>query len=179
MAQKRKPAPAGGPEAAAEKPEESTAARLKRAFERAQAIEGQVDQIISHAAGLAADELDPAEATAYVARRILLSRVVEAAALLSHDKMEKLEPAELTRFIMHLESSRLAGDRLRIRYEKLYAQAREDVIAELERAVADRPDLLAALRRLPPIKEARKNEKNMKNDEEISSCGPPPAVVSN
>ncbi|MBI2132988.1 MAG: hypothetical protein HYT99_09355 [Candidatus Tectomicrobia bacterium] len=148
--------------------------QLQDAFERAKAIEEQVDRLISHAAGLAPDELDPAEATAYVARRMLLSRVVEAAALLSPDKMDNLKPAELTRFIMHLENSRLAGDRLRIRHEKLYAQARNDILAEMHESCRGRPDLLAELKHLLPGAPAPQEEPEAHD----SSCPIPSAVIS-
>lgn len=170
----KKAKPAEDPESAPEIPAESPRERLDRAFERAKAIEGQVDRLISHAAGLAPDELDPAEATAYVARRLLLSQVVDASALLSPEKMASLEPAELARFIMHLENSRLAGDRLRIRYEKLYAEARKDVLAELHEAFQGQPDLLDKLTRLvPPERPAGEAGKSAD-----FACPLPSAVIS-
>ncbi|OGL62621.1 MAG: hypothetical protein A3J27_13385 [Candidatus Tectomicrobia bacterium RIFCSPLOWO2_12_FULL_69_37] len=165
---------AENPEAAPEIPAASPPQRLKRAFERAKAIEGMVDRLISHAAGLAPDELDPAEATAYVARRLLLSQVVDASALLSPKKMARLKPAELARFIMQMESTRLAGDRLRIRHEKLYAQARRDILEEMHESCRGRPDLLEELQKLlPPAQEPRKGP-----EEHDSPCPQPSAVLS-
>ena len=170
----RKDKPAGRPEAVPDTPAESPRERLERAFERAKAIEEQADRLISHAAGLAPDELDPAEVTAYVARRLLLSQVVDASALLSPKEMAKLKPAELARFIMQMESTRLAGDRLRIRYGKLYAQARKDILEEMHEACRGKPELLAELQKLlPPAPAPREGP-----EAPDSSCPPPSAVLS-
>jgi len=160
------PSPAAGAKAASK--------RLKEAFKRAKAIEKQVESLMAHAAGLAPDELDPIEATAYMARRVLMSQMVEASSLLSPKAMEELKPADLTRYILNLESARLAGDRLRIRHEKLYAQARQDIMNEVLEGVRGKPGLLAEMRKIFPALPAPP-EARAEGD---SSCPAPPGVIS-
>jgi len=136
--------------------------RLKEAFQKTRRIESAVEKIIESVETLEDAVVDPGEAVAYLARRMLLARAIEAVAGVREGAMEGFGPEQLAQMILRLENSRIAGDKLRLSYERSYVQARRDVLEEIRELLKDHPELYAKICRIVlPEGEDSEPEKNV------------------
>ncbi|MEE9276517.1 MAG: hypothetical protein V3V62_14525 [bacterium] len=81
-----------------------------------------------------------------LARRVLLTKAVEAAVDLSGDAMKALSPDQLARMISRFEETRIASDRLRLQWTKGVEAAKEAIIERLEEELREQPELMASIR---------------------------------
>ncbi|MDA1000045.1 MAG: hypothetical protein O2807_05950 [bacterium] len=91
-------------------------------------------------------EQDASEAEmAALARRLLFGQALEAAAALSQEDVAALSPEKLAQMLVRLEQTRIAAGRLRLQESRAKDKAKEEIIAEMEAELPDRPDLLDQL----------------------------------
>ena len=95
----------------------------------------------------AEDSRGPSESRmSELARRVLLSKAIEAAADVSGDAMKALSPDQLARMISRFEETRIASDRLRLQWNKGFEAAKKAIIKVLEEELRERPELMASIR---------------------------------
>ncbi|MFC1491623.1 hypothetical protein ACFLQ0_03430, partial [Nitrospinota bacterium] len=114
---------------------------LRAAAEKTKSIEILVDRLIDKERETV-EGGEPAEVVFDLARRMLLSRAIEAVGDLPPGAMGDLSPEKLARMITQLEKSHLEGERLRIRYGIAYERAKEDILARLEEELRGHPELM-------------------------------------
>ena len=92
--------------------------------------------------GVTYEDCDPGEATADLARRMLLTRAVEAVAGIPPGDMAALTPDKLAQMISRLEYTRISGERLRLQHDRAFTAAKEAIFTQLEDEMREHPDLL-------------------------------------
>ena len=113
---------------------------LRACTEKMKSLEALVERLIQRE-GITYEGCDPGEAVADLARRMLMTRAVEAVADMPTEEMAKITPDRLVRLITRLESTRVSGERLRLQYDRAFAAAKEAIFKELEEGMREHPDL--------------------------------------
>lgn len=113
---------------------------IRGAVDKMRQTEILVDRLIQRE-GITYDGCDPGEAMADLARRMLMTRAVDAVAEMPPEEMAKLTPDKLAGMIARLESTRVSGERLRLQYDRAFATAKEAIFKELEEGMREHPDL--------------------------------------
>ena len=119
---------------------------LQASIEKTRKIEHLVDKVCEMAGEYDPDVCDPGEAIAAMARRMLLVQAVEAVAEIPPEAVQSLSPDKLAQMISRLEYARIAGERLRMQYERGFGAAKRAILKALEAELRERPDLLAQVR---------------------------------
>lgn len=114
---------------------------LHRSVDKARQTEMLVERLIQRE-GVSYEDCDPGEAVADLARRMLLTRAVEAVAEIPPGEMAALTPDKLAQMISRLEQARVSGERMRLQYDRAFAAAKEAILVQLEEDMRDHPDLL-------------------------------------
>ena len=114
---------------------------LQRAVDKARQTEMLVERLVERE-GVTYEGCDPGEAVADLARRMLLTRAVEAVAGIPPGDMAALTPDKLAQMISRLESTRISGERLRLQHDRAFTAAKEAIFTQLEDEMREHPDLL-------------------------------------
>ncbi len=114
---------------------------LRRAVDKTRQTEILVDRLIERE-DITYEGCDPGEAVADLARRMLLTRAVEAVAEIPPGDMAALTPGQLAQMIARLETARISGERHRLHHDRAFAAAKEAIFAQLEEEMRDHPELL-------------------------------------
>lgn len=112
---------------------------LVRAADKVREVARLVDRFLT------GEQVGTEAEMAALARRLLLGQALEAAAALSREDVAALSPEKLVQMVVRLEQTRIAAGRLRLQETRGKDKAKEEIIAQLEEELPDRPDLLAGL----------------------------------
>lgn len=114
---------------------------LVKSIDKARHTEMLVERLVQRE-GVTYEGCDPGEAVADLARRMLLTRAVEAVAGIPPGDMAALTPDKLAQMISRLESTRISGERLRLQHDRAFTAAKEAIFTQLEDEMREHPDLL-------------------------------------
>lgn len=113
--------------------------RLRRATERMRRVHDLAERVVAEAKE---QNLDMAR----FAGDLLLPRAIEAVADLTDAEMGEMTPKDLSLIIKRLSDAGVSRGHLRNRVEKGVREAKDAILAELEKELKGEPELLARMR---------------------------------
>ena len=85
---------------------------------------------------------DPGEKVAVAARRMLMTRAVEAVSRMGKDAFESLTPEKLAQMVNGLERSRISAEKLKLEYADGFAAAKLAIVTEVRESFHEHPEIM-------------------------------------
>ena len=116
--------------------------RLLEGIRKTKRIEAMVDELIEEVMAYDGEGADPGEKVAVAARRMLMTRAVEAVSRMGKDAFESLTPEKLAQMVNGLERSRISAEKLKLEYADGFAAAKLAIVTEVRESFHEHPEIM-------------------------------------
>lgn len=116
--------------------------RLLEGIRKTKRVEAMVDELIEEVVAYDGEGADPGEKVAAAARRMLMTRAVEAVSRMGKESFESLTPEKLVQMVNGLERSRISAEKLKLEYADGFAAAKMAIVKEVRESFREHPEVM-------------------------------------